>query len=110
MLVERLQELLPEGKRVSIDISARTRTRDYRRAGYHLTKLAGSVDLVQLMAYDTHGPWSGPGPSGPKPGPGEWRATLSNGTVIWWSDRRSFAKRLDLAGEYDLHGLSLIHI
>lgn len=38
---------------------------------------------------------------------GEWTATLSNGTVLWWSDRRSYDERIDLAREYDLHGLAV---
>ncbi|MGD9957913.1 glycosyl hydrolase family 18 protein [Nocardioides sp.] len=42
-----------------------------------------------------------------RPGPAEWTATLSNGTVLWWSDRRSFAARLDLATKRHLHGVAL---
>ena len=41
---------------------------------------------------------------------GEWTATLPNGTVLWWSDRRSYAKRVDLAREYGLHGLAVWRI
>ncbi|CAB4733683.1 unannotated protein [freshwater metagenome] len=42
-----------------------------------------------------------------KPGPAEWTATLSDGTRIWWSDRRSYAARQALAREYGLHGLAV---
>lgn len=38
---------------------------------------------------------------------GEWTATLSNGTVLWWSDRRSYGERVDLAREHGLHGLAV---
>lgn len=41
---------------------------------------------------------------------GEWTATLANGTVLWWSDRRSYGERVDLAREYDLHGLAVWRI
>jgi len=39
--------------------------------------------------------------------PGEWKATLSNGTVLWWSDGRSYDLRKALAVEYGVHGLAL---
>lgn len=42
-----------------------------------------------------------------RPRPGEWTARLSNGTVLWWSDRRSYAKRQELATTAALHGLAL---
>lgn len=42
-----------------------------------------------------------------KAGPGEWKATLSNGTVLWWSDGRSYDLRVALAAEYAVHGLAL---
>jgi spore germination protein YaaH len=38
---------------------------------------------------------------------GEWSATLSNGTRLWWSDRRSYRHRVALAQEYGLHGLAV---
>ncbi|WP_243060881.1 glycosyl hydrolase family 18 protein [Nocardioides sp. SR21] len=38
---------------------------------------------------------------------GEWTTTLSNGTELWWSDRRSYAARVDLAREHGLHGLAV---
>ena len=41
---------------------------------------------------------------------GEWRARLSNGTVVWWSDGRSYAERESLAQELGLHGLALWRI
>jgi spore germination protein len=38
---------------------------------------------------------------------GEWSATLSNGTVLWWSDLRSWRLRVKLARHLGLHGLAL---
>jgi spore germination protein len=38
---------------------------------------------------------------------GEWTARLSNGTVLWWSDGRSYEKRLQLAQELGVHGVAL---
>jgi spore germination protein YaaH len=40
-------------------------------------------------------------------GAGEWTARLSNGTRIWWSDRRSFTRRAALARHHGLHGLAV---
>jgi spore germination protein len=42
-----------------------------------------------------------------KPGPGEWTARLSDGTVLWWSDARSYAVRERMARRAGLHGLAL---
>ncbi len=42
-----------------------------------------------------------------KPKAGEWSARLSNGTVLWWSDGRSFEKRLVLARDLGVHGVAL---
>jgi spore germination protein YaaH len=42
-----------------------------------------------------------------KAGAGEWKAKLSNGTVLWWSDGRSYDLRQALAAEYAAHGLAL---
>lgn len=38
---------------------------------------------------------------------GEWSATLGNGTVLWWSDARSWRLRVKLARTRGLHGLAL---
>lgn len=38
---------------------------------------------------------------------GEWSVHLSNGTVIWWSDARSYKLRLALATELGVHGMAL---
>jgi spore germination protein len=38
---------------------------------------------------------------------GEWSAKLSNGTVMWWSDLRSWRFRVKLARHMGLHGLAL---
>jgi spore germination protein len=40
-------------------------------------------------------------------GPGEWTARLSDGTVLWWSDGRSYAKRVQMAEDAGVHGLAL---
>lgn len=37
----------------------------------------------------------------------EWHATLSNGTVVWWSDRRAYAARYEVARSLHLHGVAL---
>jgi spore germination protein YaaH len=41
------------------------------------------------------------------PAYGEWSARLANGTVLWWSDGRSWDLRADLAASRRLHGLAL---
>ena len=38
---------------------------------------------------------------------GEWRAELSDGTVLWWSDRRSYDVRRSLAVQEAAHGLAV---
>jgi spore germination protein YaaH len=38
---------------------------------------------------------------------GEWTARLPGGAVLWWSDHRSLAARMDLAASLGLHGLSV---
>ncbi len=38
---------------------------------------------------------------------GEWSARLSDGTVLWWSDARSYRARARLARQYGVHGLAL---
>jgi spore germination protein len=38
---------------------------------------------------------------------GEWTATLSNGTVLWWSDAQSFALRRTMAANAGIHGLAV---
>jgi len=38
---------------------------------------------------------------------GEWTATLHNGTVLWWSDAKSWPLRVTLAQKYGLHGMAL---
>ncbi|HEU5037329.1 MAG TPA: glycosyl hydrolase family 18 protein [Nocardioides sp.] len=62
--VEELQAALPEASTVSVDISAATSVRSYRQRGYRLARLAGAADVVDVMTYDQHGPWSRPGPVG----------------------------------------------
>ena len=38
---------------------------------------------------------------------GEWTVTLKNGTVMWWSDAKSWPLRVSLAQKYGLHGMAL---
>ncbi|GGV01245.1 hypothetical protein GCM10010211_80670 [Streptomyces albospinus] len=38
---------------------------------------------------------------------GEWNATLSDGTVLWWSDAQSLAARRTLAAVKGIHGLAV---
>ena len=38
---------------------------------------------------------------------GEWSAALSDGTVVWWSDARSYRLRLALARGLGVHGVAL---
>jgi spore germination protein len=40
-------------------------------------------------------------------GAGEWTARLSDGTVLWWSDGRSYELRLEMAEALGLHGVAL---
>ena len=38
---------------------------------------------------------------------GEWSARLPGGTVVWWSDARSYRQRVELARADGLHGLAI---
>jgi spore germination protein YaaH len=40
-------------------------------------------------------------------GAGEWTARLPDGTVLWWSDRRSYRLRVGLARRYAVDGLAV---
>ena len=42
-----------------------------------------------------------------RPAPDEWTATLSNGTVLWWSDKDSLDARRALAADEGLHGVAV---
>ncbi|WP_395695350.1 glycosyl hydrolase family 18 protein [Nocardioides sp.] len=42
-----------------------------------------------------------------RPGVGEWTARLSDGTVLWWSDRRSYDLRVTLARRAGVAGLAV---
>jgi spore germination protein YaaH len=37
----------------------------------------------------------------------EWHATLGDGTILWWSDARSFAAREALARSLHLGGVAV---
>lgn len=163
--VAALQDALPASTPVSIDISAATSVRAYAARGYDLAGLAATADVIAVMTYDQHGPWSEAGaigglgwqrralrallrevPAGqvdlgvagygytwPRTGTGrsvtaagarrraeragvrpvwhprvaEWSARLPSGTVVWWSDARSYQHRARLARRHDLHGVAL---
>jgi len=38
---------------------------------------------------------------------GEWSARLDDGTRMWWSDRRSYERRVKLARDLGVHGVAL---
>lgn len=64
-LLRQLRSVLPDGALLTIDVSARGSADSYRAGGYDLAGIAATVDVVQLMTYDEHGPtWSGAGPIG----------------------------------------------
>jgi hypothetical protein len=42
-----------------------------------------------------------------RPAYGEWRARLSDGTALWWSDARSYRQRVQLAAGLGLHGVAV---
>lgn len=57
---------LPHGDLLAVDVAACSSVAQDVAEGYLLPSLAG-VARVVLMAYDEHGPWSGPGPVGGLP-------------------------------------------
>jgi spore germination protein YaaH len=63
-LVTTLQSKMAPEKTVSIAVMASTRPAEYAARGYRLAELGQAVDVLALMTYDQHGPWSGPGPIG----------------------------------------------
>jgi spore germination protein YaaH len=154
------------GANRSIAVALQATTGDYGSLGYQLKSLDKYTDRFVLMAYDQHGPWSGPGPVGGTPWvakaltpllhkispsridlgiagygyswpgdggtatsvsdaqareavatdgakatwsttQGEWRATLADGTRLWWSDKRTFSARYALARHLHLHGVAV---
>lgn len=62
-----VRRALPRGRTVSMAFMASGNARGYAARGYHLTALGRLLDVASLMAYDQHGPWSGPGPIGALP-------------------------------------------
>lgn len=165
-LAEALDSALGPDRTLSIDVSASSSAKGYRRGGYDLAGLGRAVDVVVLMTYDYSGPtWSDPGPIGPvswqrdavevasrsvpverldlgvagygytwpRLGDGrsvtvaqarrmverdgararwhgdskEWSARLGDGTVLWWSDARSYDARVALAAELGMHGVAV---
>jgi spore germination protein len=63
-LVNALQSKMAPEKTVSIAVMASDEAAEYVRRGYRLPELGQAVDVLALMTYDQHGPWSGPGPIG----------------------------------------------
>ncbi len=61
-----LHARLPRGDLLAVDVAACSSVAQDVAEGYLLPSLA-SVATVVLMAYDEHGPWSGPGPVGGLP-------------------------------------------
>jgi spore germination protein len=66
-LVSTLQSRMAPEKTVSIAVMASDRASEYAQRGYRLADLGRTVDVLALMTYDQHGPWSGPGPVGALP-------------------------------------------
>ncbi|MHB1208794.1 MAG: glycosyl hydrolase family 18 protein [Acidimicrobiales bacterium] len=62
--VTMLRAALPASCSLSIDVQASTSLSGYEQGGYDLARLSQVVNRVVLLAYDQHGPWSGPGPIG----------------------------------------------
>lgn len=66
--VTALKKAMPQGKTVSLDVTAFTSAQEYLDNGYDLAALGAVLDRVALMAYDEHGPtWNGVGPIGGLP-------------------------------------------
>jgi spore germination protein YaaH len=63
-LVAALQSKMAPEKTVSIAVMASDRASEYAARGYRLAELGQAVDVLALMTYDQHGPWSGAGPIG----------------------------------------------
>jgi spore germination protein len=63
-LVNALQSKMTPEKTVSIAVMASDQASEYVERGYRLPELGQAVDVLALMTYDQHGPWSGPGPIG----------------------------------------------
>jgi spore germination protein len=69
----------------------------WRRSGASQLSDVGARQLVQRSGAHAH--WI--------PAVGEWTARLPGGATVWWSDRRSLARRSALAASLGLHGLAV---
>ena len=65
-LATALRSRLPRGDLLAVDVAAPQSIAGDIAEGYRLPSLGRVADVV-LMAYDEHGPWSGPGPIGGLP-------------------------------------------
>jgi spore germination protein len=57
------------------------------------------TDARARQLADGHGHWHAR--------PGEWRARLSGGRTLWWSDARSFQRRVSVARDLGLRGVAV---
>ncbi len=57
-----VRRALPRGRTVSMALMTSDSDAGYRALGYDLRTLGRLLDVVVVMTYDQHGPWSGPGP------------------------------------------------
>lgn len=62
--VTELRHDLPSNRTLGLDVMAEMTPASYTDGGYDLSRLSQELDVVVLMAYDQHGPWSLPGPIG----------------------------------------------
>lgn len=93
--VETLVEVVPPAK-VDLGIAGYGYSWPRQGTGRNLT----IKQVRRLVAADGATPkW--------RAGLGEWTARLSGGTVLWWSDGRSYEARLALAASLGLHGTAL---
>ncbi|NUR57390.1 MAG: hypothetical protein HOV87_01555 [Catenulispora sp.] len=93
-----LRQLLTEVPAAKIDLGVAGYGYTWPRTGTGVQ--VGDVQARQLVTADgSTATWDST--------QGEWTATLKNGTVMWWSDAKSWPLRAALAQEYAVHGMAL---